>query len=134
MINYELPEVAEIYVHRIGRTGRAGATGIATSFCAADERDQLRQIERLMRRTLDVEQTQPVYKREAPVHDDRSYDDRPRAGGQRSGARPARPAAAKPRRPEGEMAFAGNGGPGTTRTAKPGQRPRRPAGGRKRGL
>ena len=61
VINYELPEVPEIYVHRIGRTGRAGATGIATSFCGRDERDQLRQIERLTRRTITVEQNQPEY-------------------------------------------------------------------------
>ena len=33
VVNFDLPEVAEIYIHRIGRTGRAGATGIATSFC-----------------------------------------------------------------------------------------------------
>ena len=49
VINYDLPQVPEIYVHRIGRTGRAGATGIATSFCGRDERDLLRQIERLTR-------------------------------------------------------------------------------------
>jgi ATP-dependent RNA helicase RhlE len=61
VINYELPEVAEVYVHRIGRTARAGASGIATSFCARDERDQLRQIERLTRRTIPVEKNQPEY-------------------------------------------------------------------------
>ena len=41
VINYDLPEVPEIYVHRIGRTGRAGATGIATSFCGREERGLL---------------------------------------------------------------------------------------------
>ena len=61
VVNYELPEVPEIYVHRIGRTGRAGATGIATSFCGREERDQLRQIERLTRQTITVEQNQPEY-------------------------------------------------------------------------
>ena len=65
VINYDLPDVPEMYVHRIGRTGRAGATGIATSFCGREERDQLRQIERLTRRTLTVEQNQPEYPREA---------------------------------------------------------------------
>jgi ATP-dependent RNA helicase RhlE len=69
VINFDLPDVAEMYVHRIGRTARAGASGIATSFCAREERDQLRQIERLTRRTLVVEHNQPVYPREAtPVH------------------------------------------------------------------
>ncbi len=46
VINYDLPKVAEDYVHRIGRTGRAGATGIAISFAAPDEGQQLKQIER----------------------------------------------------------------------------------------
>jgi len=49
-----LPEVPDTYVHRIGRTARAGATGIAISFCASDERDQLRGIERLIRRSVPV--------------------------------------------------------------------------------
>jgi ATP-dependent RNA helicase RhlE len=69
VINYDLPDVAEMYVHRIGRTARAGASGIATSFCAREERGQLRQIERLTRRTLTVEYQQPEYPRDAtPVH------------------------------------------------------------------
>ncbi len=58
VINYELPNVPETYVHRIGRTGRAGATGSATSFCAHEERGQLRQIERLICRAISVEQSQ----------------------------------------------------------------------------
>ncbi len=44
VINYDLPEVAETYVHRIGRTGRAGASGIAISFCSQDERTYLKNI------------------------------------------------------------------------------------------
>jgi ATP-dependent RNA helicase RhlE len=47
VINYDLPNTPEIYVHRIGRTARAGASGKAITFCASDERLQLRQIERL---------------------------------------------------------------------------------------
>jgi len=47
VFNYELPNVAEQYVHRIGRTARAGATGIAVSFCDGEERAFLRSIERL---------------------------------------------------------------------------------------
>ena len=49
VINFDLPEVPEQYVHRIGRTARAGATGIAISFCAHAERGNLRDIERLTR-------------------------------------------------------------------------------------
>ena len=52
VVNYELPNDAESYVHRIGRTGRAGATGRAISFCDRDERGLLRDVERLIRRRL----------------------------------------------------------------------------------
>jgi ATP-dependent RNA helicase RhlE len=48
VINFELPEVPETYVHRIGRTGRAGAEGIALSFCASDEIPSLRDINKLI--------------------------------------------------------------------------------------
>ena len=54
VINYELPNEPECYVHRIGRTARAGAAGVAISFCDASEREQLRSIERLMRASLRV--------------------------------------------------------------------------------
>lgn len=47
VINFDLPEEAETYIHRIGRTGRAGATGVAISFCSPDERAQLRDINKL---------------------------------------------------------------------------------------
>jgi ATP-dependent RNA helicase RhlE len=54
VINYELPDEAETYVHRIGRTARAGADGVAVSFCAADERSTLRAIEKLTGKPLTV--------------------------------------------------------------------------------
>lgn len=54
VINYDLPENAEDYVHRIGRTGRAGAHGHAISFARSNQRDDVRQIERLVRSTLPV--------------------------------------------------------------------------------
>jgi ATP-dependent RNA helicase RhlE len=53
VLNFELPNVAEQYVHRIGRTARAGAAGIAISFCASDEREYLRDIQKLTKVTLD---------------------------------------------------------------------------------
>ncbi len=53
VINFELPNVPEQYVHRIGRTARAGRDGIALSFCAQDEREYLRDIQRLTKVTLD---------------------------------------------------------------------------------
>ena len=53
VINYDLPNEPESYVHRVGRTGRAGLTGAAISFCASEERPFLRDIERLTKRRLD---------------------------------------------------------------------------------
>ena len=52
VVNFELPDVAESYVHRIGRTARAGSGGIAIAFCAPDEKDSLRAIERLVKQPL----------------------------------------------------------------------------------
>ena len=54
VVNYELPEVPETYVHRIGRTARAGAEGTALSFCDPSERPHLRGIEKLIRMTVPV--------------------------------------------------------------------------------
>jgi len=55
VINYELPKEAESYVHRIGRTARAGATGIALSFCDSEERGYLRGIERTINQSVTVD-------------------------------------------------------------------------------
>ena len=54
VLNFDLPNVPEQYVHRIGRTARAGATGIAIAFCSAEERSYLRDIERLTRQKIDA--------------------------------------------------------------------------------
>jgi ATP-dependent RNA helicase RhlE len=54
VINFELPNVPEDYVHRIGRTARAGASGIAIAFCSDEERSYLRDIEKLTRRPVRV--------------------------------------------------------------------------------
>ena len=56
VINYDLPHVPESYVHRIGRTARAGAEGVAIAFCAGDERSLLKDIERTIRQTIPVVQ------------------------------------------------------------------------------
>ena len=52
VVNYDLPNIPESYVHRIGRTARAGADGVAISFCDHEERAYLRDIERLIRMTI----------------------------------------------------------------------------------
>ncbi len=54
VVNYELPNIPESYVHRIGRTGRAGAEGIAISFCDAIEKEYLRDIEKLIGKKIRV--------------------------------------------------------------------------------
>ncbi len=54
VINYDLPNIPESYVHRIGRTARAGAAGVAISFCDAEERPFLRDIEKLIRMAIPV--------------------------------------------------------------------------------
>ena len=54
VINYELPNVPETYVHRIGRTGRAGHEGIAISFCESEELPYLKDIQKLIGKTVPV--------------------------------------------------------------------------------
>jgi ATP-dependent RNA helicase RhlE len=87
VINFELPNEPESYVHRIGRTARAGAGGAALSFCDQSERPYLRAIESLMRRKVDVAEHRLS---ETPS----ALPDQPRP--QRT--RPVAPAAAKRRR------------------------------------
>jgi ATP-dependent RNA helicase RhlE len=59
VINFELPNVPETYVHRIGRTGRAGASGIAFSFCDEEEVDFLKDIHKLIAKTIPVNDAHP---------------------------------------------------------------------------
>ncbi|GAA4308339.1 DEAD/DEAH box helicase [Compostibacter hankyongensis] len=61
VINFELPNVPETYVHRIGRTGRAGASGTAFSFCDGEERAYLRDIHKLISRNIPVVETHPYH-------------------------------------------------------------------------
>ncbi|HJT73575.1 MAG TPA: DEAD/DEAH box helicase [Chitinophaga sp.] len=61
VINYELPNVPETYVHRIGRTGRAGANGIAISFCEGEEKAYLKDILKLIARDIPVVTAQPFH-------------------------------------------------------------------------
>ncbi len=74
VVNYELPHVPEDYLHRIGRTGRAGASGVALSLVCEEERKQLQSIEKLLRKPLDVAQPPACFRKEAassnagPVH------------------------------------------------------------------
>ncbi len=67
VFNFDLPEVAETYVHRIGRTARAGAEGIAIAFCATEEKEYLRGIEKLNRKQIPVVEQHPFAGKPSPV-------------------------------------------------------------------
>lgn len=59
VINFEMPEQAETYVHRIGRTGRAGATGVALSFCTQEEMPYFKDISKLIKKDIEVVKSHP---------------------------------------------------------------------------
>ena len=77
VVNYDLPNVPETYVHRIGRTARAGAAGVAISFCSREERPHLRSIEKLTRQAIPVVTMGAPAQREAhaPANDDKRKSD-----------------------------------------------------------
>ncbi|MGD9708762.1 MAG: DEAD/DEAH box helicase [Halothiobacillaceae bacterium] len=152
VVNYELPNVPEDYVHRIGRTGRAGANGEAISLVCVDEHKLLRDIERLIKRELPKEivpgfEVDPSIKPE-PIQNGRNGPRGPRAGGQpgghRGGSAGGRPAGVAPRthgegrpqrgpRPEGTGSQAARPA-GERRGPRPdnfGNRAERPAGERR---
>jgi len=93
VVNYELPNVPEDYVHRIGRTARAGGSGSAVSLVSPDEAPLLREIERVLRRTLPVAAL-PAYPigaapaADAPVAGAHRHDGRRSHAGARPGRRP----------------------------------------------
>jgi ATP-dependent RNA helicase RhlE len=103
VINFELPNVPEQYVHRIGRTARAGAAGVAVAFCADDERPYLKSIEKLTRQKIDVVPLPAGFLLEAErikserarsgivVPDERPDRARPQPRAKRYRASPARP-------------------------------------------
>ncbi len=71
VINYELPNAPEMYVHRIGRTGRAGAVGKAVSFCDSSEKAYLREINRILERPIPVILEHPFAINDKPAPDAR---------------------------------------------------------------
>jgi ATP-dependent RNA helicase RhlE len=76
VINFDLPNIPETYVHRIGRTGRAGASGIAFSFCDQEEKAFLRDIERLISKRIPVVNEHP-FPLGSGANDKPEADDRP---------------------------------------------------------
>ena len=138
VVNYELPNVPEDYVHRIGRTGRAAATGEALSLVCVDEHKLLRDIERLLKReiprlAIPGFDPDPSIKAE-PIVNGRQQQrgGRGQGGGRgqqqrREGGENAKPAGERPRRPQGDNAKpAGDRPRRQSAEGKPaGDRPRR---------
>jgi ATP-dependent RNA helicase RhlE len=89
VVNYDLPNVAETYVHRIGRTGRAGASGIAVSFCDHEEREYLRDIEKLLGKKTPLCEDHPPYAESAAGADSSDREDRMPKG--RNGTKARKP-------------------------------------------
>jgi len=133
VVNYDLPNVPEDYVHRIGRTGRAGATGEAVSLVCVDEHQMLKDIEKLIKQTLPRHvipgfepdpsaKPQPIQLRSG----DRGHPGRGRPGGNRPAGNGAGAAAGSKPRVQGAPATGqrsgGNGGNGGARTGQPGGR------------
>ena len=95
VINYELPEVAETYVHRIGRTGRAGRDGSAWSFCSEAELEYLLDIQRLTGVTIPVEGEVPEYAARALAEAERKQAGK---SGRRATPKPAAQSAPAPKK------------------------------------
>lgn len=98
VVNYDLPMMAEDYVHRIGRTGRAGREGCAVSLVSVDEHKLLRGIERLLKRKIDQElvpsyepdpsiKPEPIFTRRAAPSNRSGGSGRPKSGGPQRGGR-----------------------------------------------
>lgn len=108
VINFEIPNVAETYVHRIGRTARAGAEGKAISFVDHEERSYIRDIEKLIGLEIPLDSDQPFHANLAS-----------------GGARPAKPDNQNQRRggpPQSPYSKHGSGRPGGNRPGRSGQR------------
>lgn len=125
VINYELPNVPESYVHRIGRTARAGRSGTAVSFVSGDERKLLKAIEKLIGRTIhrfELDQTEyapiPVTEEAAELNQERRAKKQAHRG--RGQKQPASSKRARPPRRKAAPAAAGK--PGTSPARKQGQK------------
>jgi ATP-dependent RNA helicase RhlE len=93
VINFELPNIPETYVHRIGRTGRAGASGIAISFCEAEERPYLTDIQKLIGKNIPVIKDHPFVSSSPAVPattktGNRPHNNQPRSSGAGRGKKP----------------------------------------------
>jgi ATP-dependent RNA helicase RhlE len=122
VVNFDLPHVAEDYVHRIGRTGRAGEAGIALSLVSADEVSQLQKIEKLIKKSIpreEIEGFEPEHR--LPTKPVKSSGKRP--PNKTGGKRPSNKAKSGAKKHRGGHADKRQGG----QSAKSGGRNRKPA-------
>ncbi len=128
VVNFDLPHVPEDYVHRVGRTARAQASGHASAFCAPEERELLRDIEKLLRNKVprsEVPVTDPVFIAAAAAERTRQADPGPRGHGhgvsQRpAGSQPGRHARSHPKKPHASGGGGGGGGSASSTAAAAG--------------
>jgi ATP-dependent RNA helicase RhlE len=133
VINFDLPNEPESYVHRIGRTARAGRDGMALSFCEIEEVDYLRAIEKAIRQPVPVDEAHPFHA--APIAAAYAARAARQQGGGQPGARPQQKAPQKAQGPRpggrgpgggsgrgpGGASGGGNGAPGGRPVSRPGQ-------------
>lgn len=115
VVNFELPNIPESYVHRIGRTARAGATGVAISFCSSDERTYLTDIERVIRKKIACEDRRGDTSLVADKRDGGGND------GKRKGTSVRSASEGRRSRPKSKRRSNNRGG----QTAAPGAKPKR---------
>jgi len=133
VINFDIPNEPENYVHRIGRTARAGAAGIAISLCELDERTYWRDIEKTIRQSIPVDVDHPFHSEEIandPAKNKRSIARGKKQGGNSQGQSQRQ----GQRQPKGKSQSKGQGGKGKgqgqnskSQSRRNAQRSRRPA-------
>ncbi len=111
VINFEIPYVPETYVHRIGRTARAGAKGIAISISEADERSLIKDIEKVIGISIPVDREQPFHSKNVESHTGKAPKIHGSGGGGGGGGR-------RPQRPGGGGNGGGNRGPASKKTRR----------------
>jgi ATP-dependent RNA helicase RhlE len=134
VVNYDLTHEPETYVHRIGRTARAGASGSAVSFCDRDESSNLRAIERFIRRTIPVvanplpADSASSHEKSASRHSEDHDSQRPQHSSARESHRPRHPSGHESTRPRNTSPAAGGaGGRGVSHDASKQGHPHSPA-------
>ena len=129
VINYDVPNEPGNYVHRIGRTGRAGHGGIAITFCQADEVPYLRRIEKLIDKEVPVREDNPYPMQEKPHEEKSGGRSRSRRGGRgRRGLNNSKPQGEQAAPVQGSEAAAGSEEKRANTSRRPRRRRRRPSG------